>query len=44
MLIRLAYLGYGYHQAAHWPAELEVPDSVDVTLALKRCSRWRPNH
>ncbi len=42
MLIRLAYLGYGYHQAAHWPAELEVPDSVDVTLALKKVQQMAP--
>jgi hypothetical protein len=35
-------MGHGYHQAAHWPAQLEVPDSADVTLALKRVQQIAP--
>lgn len=34
MLIRLVFMGHAYHQAASLPAQLDLPDSADVALAL----------
>ena len=42
MLIRLAYMGHGYHLAEQLPEQVEVPDSADVTLALKVVQQVAP--
>lgn len=34
MRVRLVFMGHGYHQAAAWPAQLELPADADVALAL----------
>lgn len=35
MLIRLVFMGHGYHQASDWPEQIEVPAGADVTQAVK---------